>query len=105
MESTWASVLTCIVVAASVAWAVKLVNLVWLRPRKLEKLLRQRGMDGNPYSLVDLRDMIKAEQSRSVQLSDETLPHVFAYYHDILHKYGKNDPLVMYISICIVAMQ
>lgn len=87
---TWALVLSSIVLVAS----VKLVNLFWWRPKKLEKILREQGLNGTPYRpfIGDLRVMmrvIKAEQQRSVQLStDDTSPHVFAYYLDILNKYG-----------------
>ncbi|KAL7143503.1 hypothetical protein ABFS83_08G194900 [Erythranthe nasuta] len=97
METTLALlVLISIAVALSVKWAVNLANFVWFNPRKLEKFLRTQGLDGNPYRpfFGDLREMTKvmnAEQKRSIQLSDDTCPHVFAYYHDMLNKYGENS--------------
>ncbi|KAI3466004.1 hypothetical protein Pfo_022667 [Paulownia fortunei] len=96
MDSTLGVILTSMVVAASITWAVKLINLLWFRPRKLEKFLREQGLNGNPYRpfLGDLKDyikVVKAEQPRSIKLSDDTLPHIFAYYHQILTKYGQNS--------------
>ncbi|KAI3466001.1 hypothetical protein Pfo_022664 [Paulownia fortunei] len=96
MDATLGVILTSIVVAASVTLAVKLLNWLWFRPRKLEKFLRKQGLNGNPYRpfLGDLKDMfkiIKAEQPRSIELSDHILPHIFAYFHRILTKYGQNS--------------
>ncbi|EYU26263.1 hypothetical protein ABFS82_08G196500 [Erythranthe guttata] len=93
---TLSIILTSIVVAASITWAVKLLNWVWFRPRKLEKILRQQGLNGNPYRpfLGDLGDMIKfmkAEQPKTIELFDDILPHIFAYYHQIVTKYGENS--------------
>ncbi|KAI3465946.1 hypothetical protein Pfo_022609 [Paulownia fortunei] len=89
MDATLGVILTSIFVAASITWAVKLLNWLWFRPRKLEKLLRKQGLNGNPYRpfLGDFKDyikVIKAEQRRSIKLSDDILPHIFAYYHEIL---------------------
>ncbi|XP_057791214.1 cytochrome P450 716A67-like [Salvia miltiorrhiza] len=94
--TTFGVVVTTIVVAASVTWVAKLLNTLWFHPRKLEKLLRQQGFIGNPYRLLlgDMKDYIKAvkeEQPRSIPLSDQIMPHVFAYEHRIISKYGPNS--------------
>ncbi|KAH6764165.1 cytochrome P450 [Perilla frutescens var. frutescens] len=96
MEPTLCVLLTSIAVAASITCFVKLVNLVWLRPRKLEKLLRNQGLHGNPYRpiLGDTKDFAAANQAeklRSIQLSDHILPHIFGYFHTILNNYGPNS--------------
>ncbi|KAI3466003.1 hypothetical protein Pfo_022666 [Paulownia fortunei] len=96
MEATWGLILTSIIVAAFAKWAVKSLNWLWFRPRKLEKFLRKQGLNGNPYRpfLGDLKDYIavmKAHQRRSIKLSDDTLPHILAYYHQIYTKYGQNS--------------
>lgn len=87
--------MSSMIVAASVTWVAKLLDWLWFRPRKLEKILRKQGLNGNPYRpfLGDLRDMIKfmkADQSRTIELSDDVLPHIFSYYHQTIDKYGKN---------------
>lgn len=104
MDSTLGLVLTSIVVAALITYAVKLLNLLWLRPRKLEKLLRNQSLNGNPYRpfLGDAKDYaaaMKAEQLRSIQLSDDILPHIFGYFHTILKQYGKCCIYIVFSSL------
>ncbi|KAK4484639.1 hypothetical protein RD792_007228 [Penstemon davidsonii] len=89
------SILTSFLVLASITIAVKLLNWVWFRPKKLEKFLRKQGLDGNPYRLLlgdmnDLIKVIKSEQSKSIQLSDDLPSHIMPYYQQIIHKYGQN---------------
>ncbi|KAK6132446.1 hypothetical protein DH2020_033823 [Rehmannia glutinosa] len=90
-------ILTSIVVAASITWALKLLNWLWFKPRKLEKLLREQGLNGNPYRpfLGDLKDLIrvkKATQQRSIKImSDDIIQQIFAYYHQTVTKYGQNS--------------
>ncbi|KAL7143514.1 hypothetical protein ABFS83_08G195900 [Erythranthe nasuta] len=97
MEATLALVLISLAMAASITCAAKLINFLWLKPRKLEKFLRNQGLHGTPYRpfIGDLKEMtkaIKAAQPKSIELSDEdTSPHIFAYYYDILKKYGNNS--------------
>ncbi|KAK6132447.1 hypothetical protein DH2020_033824 [Rehmannia glutinosa] len=97
MVLTLGIILTSIVVAASITWALKLLNWLWFKPKKLEKFLREQGLNGNPYRpfLGDLKDLIRvkrAKQQRSIKLmSDDTLQHIFMYYHQTLTKYGKNS--------------
>lgn len=92
----FSSVVYSIVVAGVIAWAVKLLNWVWLRPRRLEKLLRQQGLKGNSYRLLlgDMRDLIsvvKKEQFKPIQLSDKLTPHILPYFHQTITNYGENS--------------
>ncbi|XP_012850655.1 PREDICTED: cytochrome P450 CYP72A219-like isoform X2 [Erythranthe guttata] len=97
MEATLALVLISLAMAASITCAAKLLNFLWLKPRKLERFLRNQGLHGTPYRpfIGDLKEMtkaIKAAQPKSIELSDEdTSPHIFAYYYDILKEYGNNS--------------
>ncbi|KAG6393845.1 hypothetical protein SASPL_144419 [Salvia splendens] len=91
-----ASILCSILLAAVIAWGVKLLNWVWLRPRRLQKLLRKQGLKGNSYRLLlgDMKDLIsvmKQEQFKPIQLSDDLVPHMFPYFHQIITKYGENS--------------
>ncbi|XP_057810349.1 cytochrome P450 72A225-like [Salvia miltiorrhiza] len=95
LSSVLCSILVGGVIALASAWAVKLVNWVWLRPRKLEKLLRQQGLQGNSYRLLlgDIKDLIsvaKQHQLKAIQLSDSIPPHIFPYFHQSITKYGEN---------------
>ncbi|KAH6775515.1 cytochrome P450 [Perilla frutescens var. hirtella] len=85
-----------IVVAVLVKWGVKLLNWVWFRPRKLEKFLREQGLNGTRYSpfLGDVRDCISSmtdEQPKTLQLSDDILPHIYRCYMQNLSKCGENS--------------
>ncbi|KAH6785337.1 hypothetical protein C2S51_037792 [Perilla frutescens var. frutescens] len=89
------SILVSILVAGLIAWGVKLLNWVWLRPKRLERLLRQQGLNGNSYRLLlgDMKDLISAvkhEQFKPIQLSDNLPPHIFPYFYQIIAKYGEN---------------
>ncbi|KAG9146413.1 hypothetical protein Leryth_020137 [Lithospermum erythrorhizon] len=49
----------CAILFISYAW--RILNWAWLKPKKLEKLLKEQGFRGNSYKLLigDLRDMSK----------------------------------------------
>ncbi|KAD0812916.1 hypothetical protein E3N88_43673 [Mikania micrantha] len=75
------------------AW--KMINMVWLRPKRLEKYLRNQGFNGNKYKLLfgDMKEMsLMFQQSKSKHISihdeDAVLPHVAAFNHQSLKKYG-----------------
>ncbi|KAL8544469.1 hypothetical protein ACS0TY_004866 [Phlomoides rotata] len=96
MDPTVAKIIISIIVAASATWFVKLLDFLWFRPRKIEKILRNQGLDGSPYRpfLGDLKDyirVIKEKQSRSIEFLDDILPHIYGYYHSILTNHGPNS--------------
>ncbi|XP_059659702.1 cytochrome P450 CYP72A219-like isoform X2 [Cornus florida] len=89
-------VLCCVfvvVVVVILAWRV--LNWVWLRPRKLEKWLRQQGLSGNSYRLLfgdlkEMSEMIKEAKSKPINLSDDIVHRVMPYILKSIHNYGKN---------------
>ncbi|KAM0022049.1 putative 11-oxo-beta-amyrin 30-oxidase [Helianthus debilis subsp. tardiflorus] len=83
------------VVVVLCAW--KMVNMVWVRPKKLEKLLRNQGFKGNKYKFLfgDMKEfsmMIKQSKSKHINIDDEdeVLPHVVAFTHQSWKKYGRS---------------
>lgn len=93
MEVEIGSILLTIVVVGSIIWSFKFVNWVWLKPKKLEKVLREQGLKGNPYRLLigDMKDLATTtnkEQRRSIRLSDHLPPHTLPYYHQAIAKFG-----------------
>lgn len=82
-------------------WTWKLLNWLWLRPKRIEKVLREQGLQGNPYKILvgDTREMIKMmmENAKSPiftnSLSDDkdVTPHIFTFIHHIYQKFGKNS--------------
>ncbi|KAL2476475.1 Cytochrome [Abeliophyllum distichum] len=95
MAAALSLVFTCLLIA-SITWAVKVLNWIWLRPKKLEKCLRKQGLNGNPYRFFigDMKDLIavmKEARPRSVQLCDDISPHILPYYHQIINKFGRDS--------------
>lgn len=71
------------------------MNWVWLRPKKLERLLRSQGFTGNPYRVLygDLKEfsmMTKEANSKPISISDDIVPRVQPSLHHSCNKYGKN---------------
>ncbi|XP_048442639.1 cytochrome P450 CYP72A219 [Pyrus x bretschneideri] len=90
------SVVLSVVLVSEVACAWRVLNWVWLRPKKLEKCLRQQGLAGNSYRLWsgDLKEismMLKEAVSKPMSLSHDTAPRVLPYAHQSVSTYGKNS--------------
>ena len=82
---------SCAVALAVFAWRV--LNCMWLRPKKLEKRLRNLGLNGNSYRLVcgdfkDIAVMLKEANSKPINLSDDIVPRVIPFFIEIIKKYG-----------------
>lgn len=77
-------------------WAWRMLNWLWLRPKKLEKLLREQGLQGNPYRILygDIKDLLKMEKearSKSMNLTDDIMPRVIPYIQHNVKIHGKNS--------------
>lgn len=77
-------------------WAWRILNWLWLRPKKLEKLLREQGLQGNPYRILygDIKDLLKMEKearSKSMNLTDDIMPRVIPYIQHNVKIHGKNS--------------
>ncbi|XP_051151739.1 cytochrome P450 CYP72A219-like [Andrographis paniculata] len=76
-------------------WLMNVVNNLWLRPRRVEKLLREQGLGGNPYRLFfgDLKDIKKMREASTSQamssLSNDIVPRVLPDVHRAVTDYGK----------------
>ncbi|KAM7503190.1 hypothetical protein LguiB_002094 [Lonicera macranthoides] len=75
------------------AWRV--LNWVWLRPRKVEKYLREQGLKGTSYRLLfgDLKEMSlmrKEAKTKPINLSDDVAPRVMPFIHKAFTNHGKN---------------
>ncbi|KAJ9672660.1 hypothetical protein PVL29_026042 [Vitis rotundifolia] len=76
-------------------YAWRLLNSVWLRPKKIERYLRQQGLTGNSYRLLhgDFREMsrmIDEANSRPISLSDDIVQRVLPFHYHSIKKYGNN---------------
>ncbi|PKI54284.1 hypothetical protein CRG98_025344 [Punica granatum] len=79
----------------TLTWAWRVLNWVWLRPKKLERFLRQQGLSGNSYRFLfgDLKEtsrMFKDARSRPIGPSDDILPRVFPFVLQSVNTHGKD---------------
>ncbi|KAL5151418.1 Cytochrome P450 72A68 [Glycine soja] len=96
MEAAWITILVLIFILSLIgAW--KLLNWLWLTPKRLERLLREQGLQGNPYTLLvgDSMEVIKIRKealSKPITLfSHDIVPRVSSYAQHTLNKHGKNS--------------
>ncbi|CAN4103018.1 unnamed protein product [Withania somnifera] len=78
-----------------IIWVWRMVNWVWIRPRKLEKCLRKQGLNGHPYRTLygntkEMAELTKEAKLKPMKLTDDILPRVLPFHHYTLNKYG-ND--------------
>ncbi|RVW78249.1 Cytochrome P450 CYP72A219 [Vitis vinifera] len=71
----------------------RLLNWVWLRPKRLERCLREQGLAGNSYRLLhgdfkEMSMMLKEAYSRPISLSDDIAPRVLPFHCHFIKKYG-----------------
>ncbi|XP_058766155.1 cytochrome P450 72A68-like [Vicia villosa] len=92
----WVSVIIFILWTLGLIIAWKVLNWLWLRPKKLEKLLREQGLHGNSYRILvgDVKDLFKMEKeakTKSMNLSDDIVPRVSPYIQKSVKIHGKNS--------------
>ncbi|WJX67960.1 hypothetical protein P8452_52377 [Trifolium repens] len=95
MATTTAIILFTLMILV-LTWAWRILNWVWFKPKKLEKLLREQGLKGNSYRFLvgDIIDILKIRNeatSKPMNLSDDIAPRVYSYVHQSLEKHGKNS--------------
>ncbi|RDX66652.1 hypothetical protein CR513_54559, partial [Mucuna pruriens] len=95
MEAAWCTILI-LTLMLGLIWAWKVMNWLWLRPKRLERLLREQGLHGNPYKLFvgdsnNFLNMRKEALSKPMNLSDDIVPRVFSYNQHSLNTHGKNS--------------
>ncbi|PIA26880.1 hypothetical protein AQUCO_08600031v1 [Aquilegia coerulea] len=77
-----------------IQWTWKVFNWIWLKPKKLEKCLREQGLKGSSYKFLfgDIKEMIdymNAARTKPMELSHQIVPRVMPFLHDNVQKYGK----------------
>ncbi|KAF7849515.1 hypothetical protein BT93_L0703 [Corymbia citriodora subsp. variegata] len=79
MEVSIQSIALAMVLAVLTTWAWRVVNWVWLGPKRLERLLRQQGVSGKPYTFLfgDLKEnsrLLTEALSKPISVSDDIKP-------------------------------
>ncbi|KAJ4723101.1 Cytochrome P450 [Melia azedarach] len=91
ISSAWAMAFSFAFATIILAW--KLLNWVWLKPKKLEKLLRRQGFSGSSYKLFhgdtkEMSRMSKESSSRPISVSDDITSRILPFERHIISKYG-----------------
>ncbi|KAL1821355.1 hypothetical protein ACET3Z_016224 [Daucus carota] len=89
-------VIGSLVLAYVVVLAWRLLNWIWIRPKKLEKILRNQGFKGNPYRLLygDVKELAAARKearSKPISLSDDIIPRATPTVFTAISKHGKKS--------------
>ncbi|KAK4478120.1 hypothetical protein RD792_017399 [Penstemon davidsonii] len=79
-----------------VVWLWKVLNWIWLEPRRIERLLRKQGFNGNKYRLLfgDSKEsaaMYKEAHSKPIGLNEDIVPRVMPFVVKTINTYGKNS--------------
>lgn len=105
MELSVKSIAFTIVLLTVITWAWKLLNWIWLTPKKLERHLRQQGFSGNSYKfpLGDVKEisrLFKEAESKPINFQDDTAIRLMPEIHKVVQDYG----MYMLISICYLLL-
>ena len=80
-------------------WFWNALNWMWLRPKRIERRLKEQGIQGNSYCPLvgDIRDMIKmikeAKSKPMAPHSNDIAPRVLPY---VVHTIAKYDESLTY---------
>ncbi|KAL7105366.1 hypothetical protein ACP275_07G039900 [Erythranthe tilingii] len=96
----WKIGIVAAVFSVLVFWLCKFVNWVWLRPKKIERLFRKQGMNGNSYKFLfgDSKEtslMYEEAYSKPIGINDSIVPRIMPNILHTLKKYGNYSFLWM----------
>ncbi|XP_058222872.1 secologanin synthase 2-like [Rhododendron vialii] len=86
-EPQLARLLSLLIYVATSLWAWRFYNWAWVTPKRIEKVLREQGFDGNPYKF--LVGDLKEAHSKSIGIDDNTIPRIYPIVHKYIKKYGR----------------
>ncbi|XVF66776.1 hypothetical protein PTKIN_Ptkin10aG0065500 [Pterospermum kingtungense] len=89
------AVLITVVSTLTISWALKLLYVVWWRPKMIENQLRKHGIHGYPYKLVhgNAKEMIKLAKEKwpqPVEQPHHILPLINPLLHNLATTYKKS---------------
>ncbi|MFS7994150.1 putative secologanin synthase [Helianthus anomalus] len=88
--------LSCVVGVASIflyfIW--RILNWLWIKPKKIEKFLRDQGIKGTPYRFLygDLKEtveMMNEAKSKPMSLTHDVAPRVSPFFYKSITTLGK----------------
>jgi len=105
MEAVFTMILMLILILVLI-WAWRMLNWLWFTPKRLERLLREQGLQGNPYTLFvgDMNEFAKMRKeafSKPMNLfSHDIVPRVSSYIHHCVNTHG-----MLVVPFCAVFLQ
>ncbi|KAM0015292.1 putative secologanin synthase [Helianthus debilis subsp. tardiflorus] len=90
---TMGKVAMAIVALVIMRWGWKLLNWVWLKPKRLEKWLRDEGYNSNSCRLligdmIELATMMKEGKSKPIPVTHDITSYALPFDHHMVSKYG-----------------
>lgn len=87
------SAIAGIVIIGLVIVIGRVVNWLWLRPKRLERFLRKQNLKGNSYRLgfgdfKEMGQMTQQAKSKPINLDDDIIPRVIPFHHQMVQNYG-----------------
>lgn len=85
--------ITSLCVALVIMLGGRILYWVWIRPKKLEKILRKQGFKGNSYRLFhgDTKDFTAIEKeaiSKPINLLDDFIPRGAPVHFSVVSNHG-----------------
>ncbi|CDP16263.1 unnamed protein product [Coffea canephora] len=77
-------------------WFYGMVEVYWLKPKRLEKILREQGFKGNPYRLLrgdqhENDKLLKETLYKPIQIGDNIIKRMMPDVYKTLQTHGKNS--------------
>ncbi|KAJ3695265.1 hypothetical protein LUZ60_000642 [Juncus effusus] len=75
-------------------WAIRFLEINWLRPKRIERVLRAQGLKGSPFRfpIGDLKEfvqLLEEAKTKPMPLSHDIAPRVAPLFHQMIMRYGK----------------
>ncbi|KAL3733975.1 hypothetical protein ACJRO7_023341 [Eucalyptus globulus] len=103
MEVLVQSIVLATVLTVLTTWAWSVVNWVWLRLKRLERLLRQQGLSGKPYTFLfgNLKEssrLLAEAKSKPTATPDDIKPRLLPFVHRSFQTFGIH---IFILSLCV----
>ena len=100
MEGSLVTLVLVCVCAVIIGVLGRVLYLVWLKPKMLERQLRRQGIPGNKCRLLtgdtnNEKVAFREAWSKPVELTHRMAPRVIPYHHHMVKRYGKLNNLLI----------
>ena len=87
-------------------WFYGMVEVYWLKPKRLEKILREQGFKGNPYRLLrgdqhENDKLLKETLYKPIQLGDNIIKRMMPDVYKTLQTHGIFFSFSPLVCVCV----